>query len=640
MSIRLKLKGASAQVRFDSDAARCTMPRTRSGAKEPGATCDVENVYREWQDNQAVRQVAVSTDRLFEDAGEAINEGDLFEVEGGSDSESEADDAWFDQLVESTLSAEARSTENLEHPAPPEVEDASSLFQLMDIDLLSDRPPVDSPTVVKAIWSPERPVARPLQRQATSVAMNHEVGAASSSTGLVAIDLEEDDGEDLQLGPSALSQADRDEKAKQIRQLREQIVKAEMVLVPESLPLATDVDSTVPMDLSEGVPAPVQSMLRAEEAAVNAEPTPKKVSWAFTFLVGSTNSEVIGVDEPAKVLLCRDQLGLVQEKREEAEEAKQKGKGNGRGQGRGRGRGRGKSEASAAASSKALAGKGENGSPVAAKRPPAHTPERKQLFRDDAPAPAAEVSNESPAKPVKPNRKRVKKSTAPCRFPDVPMVEEAQAEKTELPSEAAAKPQPDPPMTEKKKDAPKKKAKKGKAAEAAAVSEDRSQAQLAKEGETAEPAPEPAPKIPGKTLVKFCTNHLMDAHKHEASWDHALKLFEAAQTVIKKGDDYGPQFSHWSLSLYYDTGRVGLLQKRVKKQVHVLSFGGAFCNGVSIPLEAVRLFVRFVGGDKPSGYLKDIDCEEVQAYKAALAEMVRAVAIAVALGKGPTDFAQ
>lgn len=72
-------------------------------------------------------------------------------------------------------------------------------------------------------------------------------------------------------------------------------VKAEMVLVPESLPLATDVDSTVPMDLSEGVPAPVQSMLRAEEAAVNAEPTPKKVSWAFTFLVGSTNSEVIGV---------------------------------------------------------------------------------------------------------------------------------------------------------------------------------------------------------------------------------------------------------------------------------------------------------------------------------------------------------
>ena len=52
------------------------------------------------------------------------------------------------------------------------------------------------------------------------------------------------------------------------------------------------------------------------------------------------------------------------------------------------------------------------------------------------------------------------------------------------------------------------------------------------------------------------------------------------------------------------------------------------------------LQVRFVGGDKPSGYLKDIDCEEVQAYKAALAEMVRAVAIAVALGKGPTDFAQ
>lgn len=29
------------------------------------SSCDVENVYREWKDQRAVREVAISTDRLF-----------------------------------------------------------------------------------------------------------------------------------------------------------------------------------------------------------------------------------------------------------------------------------------------------------------------------------------------------------------------------------------------------------------------------------------------------------------------------------------------------------------------------------------------------------------------------------------------
>lgn len=42
--------------------------------------------------------------------------------------------------------------------------------------------------------------------------------------------------------------------------------------------------------------------------------------------------------------------------------------------------------------------------------------------------------------------------------------------------------------------------------------------------------------------------------------------------------------------------------------------------------------------DKVAGECKDLDTEEVIHYKDALAELVKAVSIAHAVGKGPTDF--
>lgn len=42
--------------------------------------------------------------------------------------------------------------------------------------------------------------------------------------------------------------------------------------------------------------------------------------------------------------------------------------------------------------------------------------------------------------------------------------------------------------------------------------------------------------------------------------------------------------------------------------------------------------------DKVAGECKDLENEEVINYKDALAELVKAVSIAHAVGKGPTDF--
>lgn len=48
--------------------------------------------------------------------------------------------------------------------------------------------------------------------------------------------------------------------------------------------------------------------------------------------------------------------------------------------------------------------------------------------------------------------------------------------------------------------------------------------------------------------------------------------------------------------------------------------------------------MQFVGGDKPRDELKDLEALEVVAYKEALADLVKAIAIADRLGKCPADF--
>lgn len=46
----------------------------------------------------------------------------------------------------------------------------------------------------------------------------------------------------------------------------------------------------------------------------------------------------------------------------------------------------------------------------------------------------------------------------------------------------------------------------------------------------------------------------------------------------------------------------------------------------------------FVGGDKEKHLCKDLVSDEVDAYRAALAELVKAVSVAHSLGKNPGDF--
>ena len=55
---------------------------------------------------------------------------------------------------------------------------------------------------------------------------------------------------------------------------------------------------------------------------------------------------------------------------------------------------------------------------------------------------------------------------------------------------------------------------------------------------------------------------------------------------------------------------------------------------------AIELKVIFAGGDKPKNeLLKDLDGQEMLAYKSALQDLVKAVSVAVALKKDATDFA-
>ena len=45
-----------------------------------------------------------------------------------------------------------------------------------------------------------------------------------------------------------------------------------------------------------------------------------------------------------------------------------------------------------------------------------------------------------------------------------------------------------------------------------------------------------------------------------------------------------------------------------------------------------------MGGDKPSNKLKDFESDEVMAYKQALQDLVKGVAVAHSLGKTSKDF--
>ena len=196
-----------------------------------------------------------------------------------------------------------------------------------------------------------------------------------------------------------------------------------------------------------------------------------------------------------------------------------------------------------------------------------------------------------------------------------------------------------------------------------------------------------APKPPGEAARKSAMKALMEAKADDAAWHHVLRLFkamEAPEVTRENQHETLEKRQHWSLSMYWDSKRIGLLQKRPsgKGAAHVLSFGGGHCLHIGLPLEAIRMYaghqvvfllsavhgtstgkhmgiqpgrlclgstpsqlvlppspqVEFVGGDKPKDELKPVDDPCVLGYKQALQDLVKAVGVAHFLGKTPESF--
>ena len=248
----------------------------------------------------------------------------------------------------------------------------------------------------------------------------------------------------------------------------------------------------------------------------------------------------------------------------------EKGKGSGRGGGRGRGRGRGRKAAVSSASQPEIpeVTATPEHPPRASKRdPPADltTPERRVLFPEEP-----EIPKASPAKPPK-KRVRGKKSAA-VETPEVEAPQEG--DMTEVPK-AKAK-------------AKAKQHRKGKHPEAKAVIEGKSEGD---EKDKVEGPTEGKERKVSKAAQQAALKCLQEAKADEASWFHAEKLFEALKGKKLENKRDVPKFDHWSLSVYWSSSRVGLLQKQQKRFQHVLSFGGVYCKNIAMPVLAASMYV-------------------------------------------------
>ena len=253
----------------------------------------------------------------------------------------------------------------------------------------------------------------------------------------------------------------------------------------------------------------------------------------------------------------------------EKEEQKAKGKGKGRAGGRGRGRGRGKGVArSEVADPETTPEK-----PKPSKRVPAavvETPERRELF-PDPPAPVAS----SPA--VKQPKKRIRgKAKAKVAVPEEPS--------------NSHEPVPDP-VDEQA--APKQKAKaKGKAKPTAKPS-------AADPTDPANPAdPADASITSERKIGKATRKAALDLLKgmkgsDEAGWYHAKELHKALKDHKLRDRREVPKWDFWSLSMYWGTGRVGVLQRLQKGPVHIVSFGGVHVKNIAMSAHAARMFVTW-----------------------------------------------
>ena len=244
-------------------------------------------------------------------------------------------------------------------------------------------------------------------------------------------------------------------------------------------------------------------------------------------------------------------------------EENEKKRGGGRGRGRGRGRGGKPKKGSKEQENndhpeevpEGTTGiEGLEGAAASTKRPQMCTPERRRLFVDPENSPRNEEvvkpgMSPSPAIKQQP-AKRSKQAKAKAKSKAV--VESKVPEKTKQPMDGEE----------------------GKPTNEVETKDDKGK------------------RPPTKKQMDWAKQELTDAKTSDpAQWDHALKLFEAVKVQEKSCVE---KYMYWSLSMYWTTRRVGLLQKQCGGgPKHVLSFGGGHCTHIGIPFEACRLFVRF-----------------------------------------------
>ena len=259
----------------------------------------------------------------------------------------------------------------------------------------------------------------------------------------------------------------------------------------------------------------------------------------------------------------RQQLGLRAEKKEDTK--------NGKGRGRGRGRGR----------------VGKKGLDNIEPGQPKEAPESAEnvsgndlkprcLFGDGdtSTAPACVVPVGPQEKEKKPDPKPVKKTKrAPTATP----------EKPKTTGETDAAPVPSPAVKQ-----PKKRSRKKQAEATSMAAEPSASTQTAVPVAVAEPLQN---RIPSERAYKQAMDYLIRARKDSAHWFYALRLWKALDGSITKDTPNMKKFEHWGFSMYWGSFRCGLLQKREKKSMHTVSYGGGFCRDIGLPLEAAYMYV-------------------------------------------------
>eukprot|EP00435_Cladocopium_sp_Y103_P006685 s2895_g2.t1 len=325
-----------------------------------------------------------------------------------------------------------------------------------------------------------------------------------------------------------------------------------------------------------------------------------------------------------QVVTRRQQLGLKVPTADEQgdEDANKIGRGGGRGRGRGRGRGGRKGKGRAESSVPAT----EDQQPVvpAGKRlPESQTPERRKLETElDKAVDKEDEEKEEPLQtspPIKQSKKKPRKTT-----------------KTETPSQPAGNSAEPAPKAKAKARAKAKGKAKGKAKPTEPTEVDQKDEKVGDQENGAKPEPSVSDKAaevteakqPSKRMQKLAHDQMVAAKSDPATKFHLEKLFEACSEAVERSKFIQP-YEFWQCSMYYKTYRVGLLQKRDGRFVHVTSFGLPACPNIA---------VKYLGGDKASDKIMDTSSDEAVRYKDALVDLVKTVGVMMTQGKNLQNF--